>query len=150
LRRRALKAVVTSFIISLTIPVAAHAAEKLITEDEAKLPPPKGAIAADRRGILRGPTIEFVSLGEGVHSPIHLQLKFDSHGSAKIDTESVRMTYLRTPNVDLTPRIKQFVLPAGIDMPDAEVPPGEYMVRVDLKDSDGRPGSTSFVLKIAP
>jgi hypothetical protein len=91
-----------------------------------------------------------VSPGQGGPSPIHLQLKFDPHGSAKIDTESVRMTYLRTPNVDLTPRIKQYVQPAGIDMPNAEVPPGEYMVRVDLKDSDGRPASTSFVLKIAP
>jgi hypothetical protein len=35
-------------------------------------------------------------------------------------------------------------------MPDTELPPGEYMVRVDIKDSDGRPGSTSFVLKISP
>jgi hypothetical protein len=35
-------------------------------------------------------------------------------------------------------------------MPDAELPPGDYMVRVDLKDSDGRPASTSFTLKIVP
>ena len=34
-------------------------------------------------------------------------------------------------------------------MPDAELPPGEYMVRVDIKDSDGRPGTTSFTLKVA-
>jgi hypothetical protein len=60
------------------------------------------------------------------------------------------MTFLRTPNVDLTPRIKPFVQPSGLDMPDTEVPPGEYMVRVDVKDSDGRPGSTSFILKVAP
>jgi hypothetical protein len=51
--------------------------------------------------------------------------------------------------VDLTERLKVFVQPAGIDMPDASLPPGEHMLRVDLKDSDGRPGSTSFVLKVA-
>jgi hypothetical protein len=62
----------------------------------------------------------------------------------------VKVTYLRTPNVDLTPRIKAFVQPTGIDMPDVELPVGDHMVRVDIKDSDGRIGSTSFVLKVAP
>ena len=135
--------------IMLLTSVAADAAQ-LITEEEAKLPPPKGAIAADRRGILRGPKIEFVSPGDGVRSPIHLQVKFQSFGGAKIDPESVKMVYLRTPNVDLTPRVKQYVQASGIDMPDTELLPGEYMVRVDVKDSDGRPGTTSFVLKILP
>ena len=60
------------------------------------------------------------------------------------------MTFLRTPNVDLTTRIKPFVQNAGIDMPDTELPPGEYIIRVDVKDSDGRVGTTSFVLKIVP
>jgi hypothetical protein len=27
---------------------------------------------------------------------------------------------------------------------------GDHMVRVDVKDSDGRIGSTSFVLRVAP
>jgi hypothetical protein len=35
-------------------------------------------------------------------------------------------------------------------MPDAELPPGDHMIRVDIKDSEGRVGSTSFVLKISP
>jgi hypothetical protein len=52
--------------------------------------------------------------------------------------------------VDLTPRVKPYVKDDGIDIPEAELPPGEYTVRVDVKDSDGRPGSMSFTLKIAP
>jgi hypothetical protein len=125
-------------------------ATKLITEAEAQLPPPKGAVTADRRGILRAPKVEFVPPGDAVHSPLRLQLKFESFGGAKIDPESVKMTFLRTPNVDLTARIKPFVQAAGIDMPDTELPPGEYMLRVDVKDSDGRIGTASFVLKIVP
>jgi hypothetical protein len=35
-------------------------------------------------------------------------------------------------------------------MPDVQLPPGDHMVRVDIKDSDGRIGSTSFVLKVTP
>lgn len=128
----------------------ASAAHVLITQDEAKLPPPKGAFAVDRRGVTRGPKISLVSDNEPFHSPMHFQLKFESFGGAKIDEDSVKVTYLRTPNVDLTPRIKPFVQMTGIDVPDAELPVGDHMVRVDLKDSDGRPGSASFTLQVAP
>ena len=125
-------------------------ATQLITDEEAKLPPPKGAVTADRRGILRGPKVDVILPGDTVHSPMHLQLKFEAFGGAKIDPDSVKMTFLRTPNVDLTPRIKPFVQAAGIDIPDTELPPGEYTIRVDIKDSDGRIGTTSFVLKVSP
>ena len=135
-------------LISLSVP--ARAAIVLITEEEAKLPPPRGAVAADRRGITRGPKIDVVLQGGQLHSPMHFQLKFESFGGAKIDPDSVKVTYLRTPNVDLTPRIKPFVQPTGIDMPDVELPVGDHLVRVDIKDSDGRVGSTSFVLKVVP
>jgi len=129
---------------------AARAATQLITEEEARLPPPKGAIAADRRGIMRGPKVEFVSPGDSVNSPLRLVLKFESYGGAKIDPESVKVIFLRSPNVDLTARVKPFVQPDGINMQDAELPPGEYTMRVDIKDSDGRPGTAIFTLKVAP
>jgi hypothetical protein len=128
----------------------ASRATPLITEEEAKLPPPKGAIAADRRGIMRGPKVEFVTPGDSVSSPMRLILKFESYGGAKIDPESVKVIFLRTPNVDLTSRVKPFVHADGINMQDAELPPGEYTVRVDIKDSDGRPGTAIFTLKVAP
>ena len=131
-------------------PNPAFAAHVLITSDEAKLPPPKGAVAADRRGITRGPKVELMAAAGPVHSPMHLQLKFEPFGGAKIDPDSVKVTYLRTPNVDLTPRVKSFVEPTGIDIPDVELPEGEHMVRVDIKDTDGRTGTTSFVLKVVP
>lgn len=130
--------------------IPAHAANILITEEEAKLPPPKGAVVTDRRGITRGPKVRFLDESGPVHSPMHLQVMFESFGGAKIDLDSIKVTYLKTPNVDLTPRIKPFVQSAGIDMPDVGLPAGEHMVRIDIKDSDGRPGSASFVFKVAP
>jgi hypothetical protein len=150
LRQHLKKLILLSYVAVALVTSGAAYATQLITEQEANLPPPKGAIAADRRGILRGPKVVFLSPADPTHSPLRLQLSFEAFGGAKIDPESVKMTFLRTPNVDLTPRIKPFVQPGGLDIPDTEVPPGEYMVRVDVKDSDGRPGSTSFVLKVAP
>jgi hypothetical protein len=137
------------FLIS-TAAVPLHAGNVLITEQEARLPPPKGAVAAERRGITRGPKIKVLDETEPVHSPIHLHVMFESFGGAKIDPDSVKVTYLKTPNVDLTPRIKPFVQSAGIDMPDVELPAGDHMVRIDVKDSDGRTGTTSFMLKVEP
>jgi hypothetical protein len=135
---------------AIALPSLAYASNLLVTEEEARLPPPKAAIAADRRGITRGPKIEVIANSELTHSPLHLQLKFESFGGSKIDPDSVKVTYMKTPNVDLTERIKSFVRASGIDMPDAQLPPGDHMIRVDVKDSEGRMGSTSFVLKISP
>ena len=119
----------------------------LITADEAKLPPPKGAIAVSSRGVTRGPKIELVSQ-PAVKSPADIRLKFQTYGGAKVDLDAVHATYLRTPNVDLTPRIKPFVNEAGIDLKSVELPPGDHMLRIDIKDSDGRVATTSFTLKV--
>jgi hypothetical protein len=128
----------------------AFAAHVLITEQEAKLPTPRGAIVTDRRGVTRGPKINLIDESEPVHSPMHFRVTFETFGGAKIDPDSVKVTYLKTPNVDLTPRIKTFVQNDGIDIPDVELPVGDHIVRVDVKDSDGRIGSRSFVLRITP
>ena len=71
-----LSIVCAGILLSASVPV--HAAQVLITEEEAKLPPPKGAVAADRRGITRGPKIELIAAPEPIHSPMHLQMKFES------------------------------------------------------------------------
>ena len=52
--------------------------------------------------------------------------------------------------VDLTTRIRPFLTAAGLDVPDAIVPPGTHTLRIDLKDSDGRLGSLNFTLNVVP
>ena len=121
----------------------------LITPDEAKLPAPKQV--ASSRAITRGPRIEVSDLDDGkLHSPLHFKLKFLAFGGSSIDMNTLTVTYLRGSNIDLTQRIKPFVRPTGVDIPDAEVPPGEHAIRVDLKDSDGRSATISFLLAVAP
>ena len=139
-------AIFTSAMIAM--PISTFAAP-LITEEEAKLPPQKGAVANSARGITRGPKIQ-VPDGEAAaqSSPMRFQVRFQTFGGSSIDLDALKVTYLKSPVVDLTPRIKPFVQATGIDMPGAQLPPGDHLVRVDIKDSDGRAASTSFLLKI--
>jgi hypothetical protein len=136
-------------VLMLAAPLRATAGVILITPEEAKLPAPKQI--ASSRAITRGPRIEVLDLDDGkLHSPLHFKLKFLAFGGSAIDMNTLTVTYLRGPNIDLTERIKPFVRPTGIDIPDAEVPPGEHAIRVDLKDSDGRSATTNFVLAVSP
>lgn len=137
------------FAVASATPAPAAGAP-LITAEEAALPPQKGAVPNSGRGITRGPKIQ-VPEAESAHaSPIHFQVKFQTFGGSSIDLDALKVTYLKSPVVDLTTRIKPFVQPNGIDMPDAQLPPGDHLIRVDIKDSEGRAASTSFLLKIAP
>lgn len=137
-------------VVALLAIGEAKAGTVLISAEEANLPPPKGAVAVATRGITRGPKVAYVGTADPSKSPMRLQLKFESFGGAKIDTDSVRVIYLKNPTVDLTPRLKPFVQPTGVDVPDAELPAGDHTFRVELKDSDGRSATQVFMLKIAP
>jgi hypothetical protein len=150
MQRLLLQVAVLATGFALIAGTPANAGTVLISADEAKLPPPKGGVAVATRGITRGPKIELVGNADSAKSPMRLVLKFESFGGAKIDTDSLKVTYVRNPAVDLTPRLKPFVLPTGIDVPDAELPAGDHLIRVDVKDSDGRAATTSFTLKVAP
>ena len=121
----------------------------LITAEEARLPASKQV--ADARAITRGPRIEIAEIDDGkLHSPLHFKLKFHTYGGSSIDINSVAVTYLRGTNIDLTQRVKPYLRASGIDMPDAEVPPGEHAIRIELKDSEGRSVTTSFLLAVGP
>jgi len=135
-------------VTAMAIPARAA---PLITAEEAALPPQKGAVPNSGRGITRGPKIQVPDAETGVQtSPMRFQVKFQTFGGSSIDLEALKVTYLKTPIVDLTARIKPFAQPTGIDMPDALLPPGDHLLRIDIKDSDGRVSSISFLLKIAP
>jgi hypothetical protein len=121
----------------------------LITPEEAKLPPVQHV--ADNRAITRGPRIEVADFDASkLRSPLHFKLIFHAFGGSVIDPAAVSVTYLRGSDIDLTQRVRLFIQPTGIDIPDAEVPPGEHAIRVDLKDSDGRTATKTFSLAVTP
>lgn len=125
--------------------VTANAAP-LITPKEAKLPDAAGKL--NTRGISRGPGIKVVSPEAGAQTkgPFEFKVDFEPRGGATIDKSSLKVTYMKSPVVDLTPRLKGSITDNGIDMKNAEIPPGEHQVKISVKDSDGREASTTTTL----
>ncbi|PKU22349.1 hypothetical protein [Telmatospirillum siberiense] len=117
-------------------------AEVLITEQEARLPNDLQG-EAEVRSITRAPTIAFVAPGNtaATQVPFPLVIRLSPHGGARIDPASVRVTYLKLPNIDLTDRLRPYLSPTGIAMPEAIVPAGTHVLKVDVTDSDGRRAS---------
>ena len=71
-------------------------------------------------------------------------------GGVTINLDSLRVTYMKSPNVDLTQRVRPYAGPDGIEIQEAEVPPGEHLLRVELQDSEGRRTTTTFLLSVTP
>ena len=128
---------------------AALAADPLITEAEAALPTPPD-VAMSLRGITRGPAIEQVTPEEmkPVKSPTPIKIKFTARNNAEIDKDSLKVTYIKTPSVDLTARLKAHVKGDGIEMTAAELPAGTHILRIDVKDTQGRASTALFKMSV--
>ena len=128
----------------------AGAGNVLITDEEAALPPstnaPKYPLTA--RAITRPPGLILVSPEKAVTSPFNLQFKFQAHGSSSIKPDSFHLIYLKNPTVDLTARVRPYLTASGVEMPEAEAPPGRHMIETKISDSDGRESSGVFVLNV--
>jgi hypothetical protein len=113
-------------------------AAPLISAKEAALPSAAGALAT--RGISRGPAIKLASpeADTPVAAPFDFKVNFEPRGDAKIDPTSVKVVYMKSPFVDLTPRLKGVISANGIDFLKADVPPGTHAIRITVKDSEGR------------
>lgn len=143
-----MKFIQLSLIASLIMVAPAVNAAQLISAKEAALPSASGTLAT--RGISRGPSVKLVSpeADTPVSSPIDFKVHFEARGEGKIDPNSVKVVYMKSPFVDLTPRLKGAISPQGIDFAKADVPPGAHTIRVTVKDADGRETNSVFTLNV--
>src|SRR5262245_34976463 len=137
--RRGLRlSILPAAFAAVLMAAATGSAFDLITEAEARLPPPQRT--TPRGGITRGPSIVIVAPGTAadVKAPFAIRVNFQPHGGSKIDVSTVKVIYLKRPNVDLTPRLKGAISETGIDVTDANAPPGIHDIRIDVTDAEGR------------
>ena len=135
-------------IASLIFTTSFVSAAPLINAKEAALPPAAGALAT--RGISRGPSVKLISPAADtpVNSPIDFKVSFEARGEGKIDPASVKVVYMKSPFVDLTPRLKNAISASGIEFANADIPPGSHTIRVTAKDTDGRETNSVFTLVV--
>lgn len=110
----------------------------LIKDEEAKLPDAAGALS--RRGISRGPGVRLPAAEQtvGIASPFSLKIQFEPRGGVKVDPAATRVVYLKSPAVDLLPRVKTGLSEQGLVIEGAEAPPGEHTILISVQDSEGR------------
>lgn len=134
--------------VTTTAPAQTAQPVRLITVEEANLPA-SGEAGAPERNMTRGPSVDRVAPSAiGVDGPFRFAVKFKPRNGVPIDPASVRVTYLRRPSVDLTPRVKAFVTADGIDAPAVLVPPGKHVVEVEATDKEGRLGRGRITLTV--
>jgi hypothetical protein len=140
-----------SALALIVIGSTAHAVEPihLITAEEARLPSVDPG-AAQERNLTRGPGIDAVAPPPiGVSGTFRLAVRFKPRNDVAIDPESVRVTYRRQPQIDLTARLKPFVTAAGIEAPAVIVPPGKHVIVIEAADKEGRIGRSQMTLTVA-
>jgi len=78
-------------------------AAPLINAKEAALPNAAGTLGT--RGISRGPAVKLQSPEQDtpVVAPFEFKVNFEPRGDARIDPSSVKVIYMKSPFVDLTP-----------------------------------------------
>lgn len=137
---------VRTFLLALGLMSAGLAnaqALDLIKDAEATLP---ARTAVHTRGITRGPGIKLITPSEVRASLFDLQIRFEPRGGATVDPASVKVTYLKSPEVDLTERIRPGLSAQGISLAKVRVPQGEHPIEIRLKDSEGRDAATTLHL----
>ena len=143
--RRRLAACALLALGTVAIAPAAWAADALITDEEARLP--DAPAAAPTRGISRGPGVRLATPEEVVARGFALQLAFEPRGGSQIDPASLKVTYQKQPAVDLTSRLKAGLAGNHIALTRVVVPAGIHPIRVSVRDTDGREGVLTFLLR---
>ncbi len=110
----------------------------IITSQEAALPPSASSKAG--RAISRGPAIRQISPAGPVapNSPFALRVEFAGRSGEKIDPATAQVTSLRGDTINITQRLRAFITPNGIAIPDAMVAPGTHVLQVAVSDDRGR------------
>lgn len=151
-RTRAMAALCVAVGLTGLTAAAPAGAFDLVTKEEAALPAGPLPVLQMRGSPTRRPKIVVISPPPSaglVHSPLDLKLQFRAFGGGEIDPGSVVVTYLKQPAIDITQRIMPFITADGVNIPQAEVPPGKHQFWVELKDMSGRIGGAEFDFQVA-
>jgi hypothetical protein len=145
-RRRKLLLVPAAALIScLGFSNLAHAVT-LINSAEAALPDPPPLEMSVRGLDAMSGFVQVLPPKRAVaRAPFHMVIRFQD----PCNPSSVVMSLVKQPAVDLTARIRPYLTSQGIDVPDAQAPPGNYKIRLIYRDAAGRERVGNILFSIA-
>jgi hypothetical protein len=147
-----MKTILNCCLVYLAMMPTSAGALQLVTAQEAALPPDDTPILVFRGSPTRRPAVVVLSPAQNaglVTSPFKVKIRFQAFGGAEINPESVVITYIKKPAINITQRLRPFIRPDGIDVPDAELPPGAHDFRIEVRDLGGRAGGSIVSIHVA-
>jgi hypothetical protein len=81
-------------------------------------------------------------------SPLKILVKFNPREGTKVDISTLRVELLKFITINITDRLKGYASNEGINVEKAELPSGNYKIRVTLSDTTGGMTSRVFVLRV--
>ena len=132
----------------------------LVTPEEAALPDvpeatPGARIERRTFGLRReeapqGPEIVIQSpeAGKTYRPPVPIDVRFVSRKDVPIDPDSLRVTYLKFWGIDITGRVREYLVEDRIQVPNAKLPSGRHRIRVAISDQNGATTVQDFSLQI--
>ncbi|BBO82094.1 hypothetical protein DSCO28_26600 [Desulfosarcina ovata subsp. sediminis] len=74
----------------------------------------------------------------GVYAPpVPIDIRFEPRENTRVDTESLKVVYVKLFKVDITKRVAPYLTPGGIRIPQADLPEGEHTLILSIADDTG-------------
>lgn len=131
--------------------VAADGYLTLITPEEAHMKDAPIRLLGERSGSRGGgPAIELISPDPGhAHSvPVPIKVVFRPRQGATVDLASLSVIYVKWIDIDITDRVRDYATAQGIDVPQAELPPGKHTIQISISDTKGRSSEKLFTVRL--
>lgn len=122
-------------------------------EESARLgqPPPElAAPMAAEEG--NGPVIwiKTPSLGTAVHSPVTILVQFEPGRSGLLpDMASLTVTLRGFITIDITDRLREYVVGQSLSVEGADLPTGSHRIRLAISDQGGAISARDMILTVA-
>jgi len=121
---------------------------QLLTAEEASRPEEKSYGFAsplpDNGPVIGVPKLEVI---EG--KPFALVVSLTPRDGAAPDPSTLRVECLKSPAIDLTPRIRPYVSPEGVNIDNVALPAGLHHFRVSVSDARGRMSEKDFTIVVS-
>ena len=145
-----------AMLLTLTADVGAAGPDGfwLVTPEEAAMAPVQerpgaGKVEVSREPPDTGPVIEVLKPTEGAVPtvPMEVTIRFTPR-SAPVDMATLQVAVVKFITIDITDRVRPYVSPAGIQIPDAKLPSGKHIVRISVGDASGGMSNKQMTVSI--